>query len=725
MLPPPNKNKQIKSGFNHNKEFHFLTLSLATCLALSAASPVNADLPDHINENHTVTDSGGFDGVSNNTYEFNDINVTVGKAENIWPGSSGGEIFTGKTTTAFDTSNAIVKAHGKVTIINNANHQNIGNNNALYAQKNSEVTIDAEKVFLASLPSDNKHDNFLVKKDSAITVKENSSVSISGKVVQIIGNIDIQDTSSTVDLDLAGSSSYWLGSSDGENLNVRLSNNAVWIYDRENHGIASLSDLVDEISNLELDGGKIILNEDAIREFISPIEFSDGVNTVHIPDFYIKNSNIDEPNQHPTLTINKLSGSGGYFLVDLDWRSNQGAKEQVGNSDFINVIEAVDPNSIQTVLFNRDKANLESMNIGDKLYFASVEDGSTTFTTNADGEVNNADEVFSFTYETNSEISEDDGLTYWYLTKGTGRINENVSFLESAPLATYALATDLDRLHDRMNEAVLDDQKNGLWARYRFSKTGFDQAFEMDAHMIQVGYNHDISTADSRKFVGLAFDYTSADTDLDGLSGNGDAERYALSAYYTVLANCGGYADIVGKIGRIGSDYDLKNNLGASIGSSFWQTYYGVSAEFGWKYQATNTFFLEPQAQLQVMRIEGDNFTTDGGVRAEIDDINSVIGRLGFRTGFTYSFAETLPKSSFYLLADVLHEFNGDNIYRAAGKTTAYEGSHTGSQTWYDVGVGTSLSISESSKVLMNAKFVAGGDFDSGWVLNADLRYTF
>ena len=515
-----------------------------------------------------------------------------------------------------------------------------------------------------------------------------------------------------------------------ENLTVKLSNNATWIYDRENYGpFFGAFNLAEKIVNLELNDGRIILNEKAIEEFISPIEFSDGTDKpVQVPDFYIKNNNINQLNQHRTVTIANLTGKGGYFLIDLDWNTNQGKTEDTDNSDFIRIVTVSneeDSVPIQTVQFDRDKAHLESMNIGDKLYFASVENGTTIFTTNADGEVNNADELFAFTYATNSEFSEEDDLTYWYLTKKTGRTNENVDFLESAPLVTYALATDLDRLHDRMNEAVPDDHKNGLWARYRFSKSGFDQAFETDAHMIQIGYNHDVSTADSRKFVGLAFDYTSADTDLDGLSGNGDSERYALSAYYTVLANCGGYADIVGKIGRIGSDYDLRNNLGAAIGSSFWQTYYGISAEFGWKYQATKSFFFEPQTQLQVMRIEGDNFTTKGGVRAEIDDINSIIGRLGFRTGFTLSFSDALPASSVYMLADVLHEFNGDNAFRAVGRTTAYEDNHAGSQTWYDVGIGTNLSLSEKAKVLMNAKYVAGGDFDSSWVLNADLRYEF
>lgn len=702
------------------------------CLALASTfSFANNELPDHINPGNTVTGNGGFDGVSYGTYKFNDVQAIIGIALNIDVGT-GSESITGKTTTAFTITNATVNADGTIKIINNAKHENIGNNNALYAQKSSQVTLNAENVFIASLPSFNKYQFFYPKKDSAITARDSSTVSISGKIVQIIGDIDIRDQTSHVSLDLDGESSYWLGSSSSinlENLTVKLSNNATWIYDREEYGPLGIYNLAEKIVNLELNDGRIILNEKAIEEFISPIEFSDGTDKpVQVPDFYIKNNNINQLNQHRTVTITNLTGKGGYFLIDLDWNTNQGKTEDTDNSDFITIKNVIGENSIQTIEFDKEKAHLESMSVGDKLYFASVEEGTTTFTTNADGEVNDADEVFAFTYATDSEVLEDkDGksATYWFLTKETGRTNENVDFLESAPLVTYALATDLDRLHDRMNEAVLDDHKNGLWARYRFSKTGFDEAFETDAHMIQVGYNHDVSTADSRKFVGLAFDYTSADTDLDGLSGNGDSERYALSAYYTVLANCGGYADIVGKIGRIGSDYDLRNNLGAAIGSSFWQTYYGISAEFGWKYQATKSFFFEPQTQLQVMRIEGDNFTTKGGVRAEIDDINSIIGRLGFRTGFTLSFSDALPASSVYMLADVLHEFNGDNAFRATGRTTAYEDNHAGSQTWYDVGIGTNLSLSEKAKVLMNAKYVAGGDFDSSWALNADLRYEF
>lgn len=74
------------------------------------------------------------------------------------------------------------------------------------------------------------------------------------------------------------------------------------------------------------------------------------------------------------------------------------------------------------------KAHLDEMKNGDKLYFASVESGNTTFSTNADGEVNRADELYRFGLHTQSEEDETDQLTYWFLTKSIGSANENVDF---------------------------------------------------------------------------------------------------------------------------------------------------------------------------------------------------------------------------------------------------------------------------------------------------------
>ena len=108
------------------------------------------------------------------------------------------------------------------------------------------------------------------------------------------------------------------------------------------------------------------------------------------------------------------------------------------------------------------------------------------------------------------------------LTKTQGGTTQNIALLRNAALASYSLASDLDRFDERRDEARYEEAgAGGLWARYRYSDIGRDNTFDMDKNMIQVGYDKEVSTADSRKIVGIAFDYTHADTDLP-VSGSGN-----------------------------------------------------------------------------------------------------------------------------------------------------------------------------------------------------------
>ena len=431
----------------------------------------------------------------------------------------------------------------------------------------------------------------------------------------------------------------------------------------------------------------------------------------------------DRDGDYSEVNILNLSGPGGIFKIDLDWQTNKGVKQYTDKSDFIKIGNA-EGNSNQTVWFDISKAHLDEMKDGDKLYFASVGSGDTTFSTNADGEVSSADEIYSFKYSTQSENT--DTLTYWFLMKSQGGTNENVALLRNAALASYSLASDLDRFHERRDEARYEEVgTGGLWARYRYSDIGRDNTFDMDKNMIQVGYDKEVSTADSRKIVGIAFDYTHADTDLTGISGSGSNDRYALTLYYSVLADCGGYADFTAKIGRLGSDYDLHNQAGQKIGSSFWQTFYGASAEFGWRYALNDTFFIEPQTQLQIIRIEGDQFETDGGIKAQIADTNSIIGRIGLRAGSTFTLGSAEQKSTAYVFADALREFKGDYAFSAAGHSTAGDFSYSGKETWYDAGIGTNVALSSNINFRLNAKYIFGGVFESSRQIDAAIHFAF
>ena len=669
-----------------------------------------------------------------NEYSKIDVRIT-GVPDDLWSST--------KTTEALPiNSNKKLTVKGKntsVTIINTVQSPKIDNNGGIYAKGNSSFTFTEEaSVYIASIAGSEKGNS-----STAITAKQpitwppsewqkkyTNKVYINGENVKIIGSLDVgvadlTKSENSIELILSSSNSFWYGSALGENgsnkiIKISLTDGATWIFNGETYPRSS-----NKLSHLTLNKGIVILADDLVWDKYQNTLIHQYFNTESeiFDETYVLADYRKENGKYSEVDIGNLAGPGGIFKVDLDWQSNKGAKKYTDTSDFIKIGNAED-NSSQTVWFDISKAHLDEMKDGDKLYFASVGSGDTTFSTNADGEVSSADEIYSFKYSTQSEESDD--LTYWFLTKSLGGTNENVALLRNAALASYSLASDLDRFHERRDEARYETAgAGGLWARYRYSDIGRDNTFDMDKNMIQVGYDKEVSTADSRKIVGIAFDYTHADTDLTGISGSGSNDRYALNLYYSVLADCGGYADFTAKIGRLGSDYDLRNQAGQKIGSSFWQTFYGVSAEFGWRYDLNDTFFIEPQTQLQIIRIEGDQFETDGGIKAQIADTNSVIGRIGLRAGSTFTLGSAEQKSSAYVFADALREFKGDYAFAAAGHSTAGDFTYSGKETWYDAGIGTNVALSSNINFRLNAKYIFGGVFESSRQMDAAIHFAF
>ena len=652
--------------------------------------------------------------------DFENIITIINQADpDLSRYESFGERFTGKTTTTFIIKDkSRISATGDVRIINTASHKNIGNNNALYVQGDSQVDINGKNVLIVALPSTISDEFLIDTKDAAISAKNgNNSVSVAGQNVQIIGQIDIE-SGSHVDLKLNSSNSFWYGSLNGSGLSLTLENGGRWIYDKEKFGLSDGGS--HKLDTLILNnGGIVVLAEKEIEKSIRSIQIDDGSGEIKtLPDSYIRFENSSKFNQHDKVEISTLKGTGGIFQVDLEWGNQE-------NTDFITIHSVEDSGSTQLVAFDTSTAHLEEMPIGERIYFARVENGDTTFETNVDGEYNSAADLYTFNFATIGESR--DGLTDWYLTKtGIGRTNENVTLLKDAVLVSYSLATDLDRFHERRGEARYDNgASDGLWVRYRFSNIGFDDAFDMDKNMFQIGFDRDVSTSGSRKIVGVAFDYTQANTDLLGFTGSGDNERYGLNFYYTLLADCGGYADFTAKIGRIGNDYGAQNSNGADIGADFWQTYYGIGAEFGYKYEFKNNVFIEPQAQLQIVHIEDASFTSNSGIEADIDNMNSIIGRLGFRAGYSFDSVAENQKNTVYLLADVMHEFDGDSNIYAIGASMPYSDESSGSDTWYDVGIGTNLMLSNNSKLWLDTKHIFGGIYNSSWQINAGINITF
>lgn len=717
LIPPPHKCLSP------------LALALLCVISISSDQTLAEDLIYY-----GKTGYSGDPGVIPSLKEYSNIDIRItGVPDDYKPTS-----FFGGTTEALpiQSKELIVKGEkSTVTVINTAQSPKIDNNGGIYAKWSSSFTFtDEASVYIASIAgSENGNSSTAITAKQPISQQCNNctnTVYINGKNVKIIGSLDVgnwdfSQSKNSIELILSSSNSFWYGSAIGEKNNktvkISLTDGATWIFNGETYASGN------ELSHLTLNKGIVILADDLVwdkyQNTLIHQYFNDGSEI--FDETYVLADYRKENGKYSEVDIGNLAGPGGIFKVDLDWQSNKGAKKYTDTSDFIK-IGKVEDNSNQTVWFDISKAHLDEMKDGDKLYFASVGSGDTTFSTHADGEVSSADEIYSFKYSTQSEESDNDKLTYWFLTKSLGGTNENVALLRNAALASYSLASDLDRFHERRDEARYEEVgTGGLWARYRYSDIGRDNTFDMDKNMIQVGYDKEVSTADSHKIVSLAFDYTRADTDLFGVSGSGSSDRYGLNLYYTVLDESGSYADFNAKIGRLGSDYNLRNDSGQKIGGSLWQTFYGVSAELGWKFELNDFLFIEPQTQLQVIRIEGTRFETESGIKAQIADTNSIIGRVGFRAGSSFSFGSAERISTAYIYGDVLREFKGDHVFAARGHSTSVDFSYADKETWYDAGIGANLSLSSNTDLWLNAKYIFGGYFESSRQINAGVRFSF
>ena len=295
--------------------------------------------------------------------------------------------------------------------------------------------------------------------------------------------------------------------------------------------------------------------------------------------------------------------------------------------------------------------------------------------------------------------------------------------------ANYSNAIYMDRLNKRLGEAryINDDpeEDEGMWVRIRHGRIGKEDAFRSQNTMYELGYDKRQECDNGKRRVGFAVDYMHGDTGYNDIAGKGEIDRYGLWLYDTWTGNKGHYADYVAKWGHLQNDFEVYNmGDNRKVTGDYSNNVFSVSAEYGRKKDMGNDWYFEPQAQLQLARVTGANYTTSQGTKVSVDGINSLIGRAGFRIG--KDFGEE-KQSTLYFKADVLHEFLGDQIIRALdGTTNGWQTVDYENQgTWYDIGIGYAAMLSQSSYAFIDLEQSFGNDNDDTYQINAGVRWTF
>lgn len=294
--------------------------------------------------------------------------------------------------------------------------------------------------------------------------------------------------------------------------------------------------------------------------------------------------------------------------------------------------------------------------------------------------------------------------------------------------ANYSNAIYMDRLNKRLGEAryINDDpeEDEGMWVRVRHDRIGKDEAFRSQNTMYELGYDKRQECDNGKRRVGFAVDYMHGDTGYNDIAGKGEIDRYGLWLYDTWTGNKGHYVDYVAKWGHLQNDFEVYNSEGKVTGD-YSNNVFSISAEYGRKKDMGNDWYFEPQAQLQLARVTGADYTTSQGTKVSVDGINSLIGRAGFRLG--KDFGEE-KQSTVYIKADVLHEFLGDQDIKAMDATTNGNWSkisYENEGTWYDVGFGFATMMSKNSYAFLDLEKSFGHDNDETYQINVGMQWSF
>lgn len=323
-----------------------------------------------------------------------------------------------------------------------------------------------------------------------------------------------------------------------------------------------------------------------------------------------------------------------------------------------------------------------------------------------------------------------DGSTTYTIEDGTrttvGSTETSMMKSVKSAMTTSMLAwrSGMTDMMQRMGDIRMG-ASDGIWARTYGGKAKYDKDRAYSSNSFwgaQVGADHALA---SGWHIGAAFDYNDGDASYR-YGGSGDPKQYLGSLYGTKTFEDGQYLDIVGKFGHTQNDYSVYNADGKKLDGKYSANGYGLSVEYGKRFGSSHGY-VEPQIQLSYSKLGSDDYTGSsnfaGNEKMFIhqDGMDSFIGRLGIAAG------KTTDRSSYYLKASVLHEFDGDTsaTYTSESNGTPITIKQDFGDTWAELALGGTWKIGGSSLFYADITRSFGGDYEMQWKLNAGIRYAF
>ena len=433
------------------------------------------------------------------------------------------------------------------------------------------------------------------------------------------------------------------------------------------------------------------------------------------------NSGIINQNAKEDITVNNYSGSGDINFAAEDTDNN--GVLNFANTGVVTIESAEAGSYVNLGVINNTINTLDSEKAEENLN--AIAQKLTYKGNNLSGKVTVKEGLI--TPEASGDLlfyeDADDGHTVGQgyvtnVTQGNGGSGstETATMAGMKNLAATAIVAwrqEDSTLSQRLGELRESDGGQGIWVRMSRGEFEYDGEYKNQYNFFQMGYD----------WAAGSWHYGAAVSHNDGQTtythGDGENRSTSLSLYGTWLGDKGHYADIVLKQGRLSNDFDIYTEAGHTSGDyDAWGT--SLSGEYGMKVDLDGGWYVTPQAQFTLMRIGGEDYTTNNGIKVNQDSLESAVGRVGFEVGKRIS-----DSGSIYAKASLLHDFAGSaDTYLSLNSLTNSYHQDIG-DTWCEAGIGFNYKTSENSYVYADVVKTFGGDVETPWQWSAGMRWTF
>ena len=436
------------------------------------------------------------------------------------------------------------------------------------------------------------------------------------------------------------------------------------------------------------------------------------------------NATRDPATTARTLTLASLSGADGILVVNTNLAQNAADQFVITNNaaTSLGIDVAYDPALTVSGLNNNSsitgQAKVLTISAGTTPTVTGVSDSYNTYdytptiTANGDG-------TYSVTKLTITNVPvtnpTDDG--------GKKTITSPSKPMRDARNDRMALHNlwvngELNNLEKRMGDLrAMEPAASGIWARYEHNKLEKGSDASLKYNYFQLGFDKDFKGETGTFYRGAAFSYAKGTGDYENATG--DLKEGTLSLYQTWIGQDGRYYDVILKGGKLMSSYDLYDTANPSS-ADYHSWAYSLSGEVGKRFKKNNGFYLEPQLEFILGKINGADYTTSTGMDVNIDSQSTAIARLGVAAG-----REIKNVGSYYAKASYYHDFGGGlNLTASDSTTNPYSYGEDSAKNWAVFTLGGAVKTGKNCNIYGELSKFAG-QLSNDVQVNIGARWSF